>query len=47
MFDTHVKPKVCQALQDWGISELPASWGASIYEQAAKASAAARKVRGR
>jgi len=46
MFDT-LKPKVCQALKDWGVSDLPASWGKSIYEQAAKASAAARKARGK
>lgn len=43
MFDTHVKPKLFKALLRNGISGLPKSWETSIYEQAAKASKAARR----
>jgi hypothetical protein len=42
MFDTHVKPKIFEALSQAGVDGLPKSWEASIYEQAAKASQAAR-----
>lgn len=41
MFDTHVKPKVFQALLEAGLQDLPESWKKSIYEQAAEASAVA------
>lgn len=41
MFDTHVKPKVFEALLDAGLQALPGSWKKSIYEQAAEASAVA------
>jgi len=43
MFDTHLKPKIYKALSESGIINLPKSWETSIYEQAAKASEAARK----
>lgn len=42
MFDTHLKPKISKALNEFGI-KLPKSWETSIYEQAAKASGKARK----
>lgn len=42
MFDTHVKPKIFEALSQAGVDGLPESWETSIYEQAAKASQAAR-----
>ena len=37
MFDTHLKPKIFNALNEYGIN-LPESWKTSIYEQAAAAS---------
>jgi len=43
MFDTHVKPKIHKALTEAGVMNLPASWRKSIYQQAAEASAKARK----
>lgn len=43
MFDTHLKPKIYQALIQADVTNLPKSWKISIYEQAAKASAAARR----
>jgi hypothetical protein len=43
MFDTHLKPKIFKALNELGIKNLPKSWRASIYEQAAKASREVRK----
>ena len=46
MFDTHLKPKMWKALSAHGIRGLPQSWKSSIYEQGAKASAAARKSKG-
>lgn len=42
MFDTRLKPAICRALKEAGVADLPASWGTSIYEQAARASQAAR-----
>lgn len=42
MFDTHLKPKIFKALNEYGIN-LPKSWETSIYEQAAKASIKAGK----
>jgi hypothetical protein len=47
MFDTHLKPKIFQALSQAGIEGLPTSWETSIYEQAAKASMAAKRGRKR
>ena len=43
MFDTHLKPKIFEALIQAGVKGLPKSWEISIYEQAAKASAAKRR----
>ncbi len=43
MFDTHLKPKMWKALAEHGLKGLPASWRQSIYEQAAEASAVARR----
>ena len=43
MFDTHIKPKVFEALKQADVSNLPNSWEKSIYQQAAEASLAARK----
>jgi hypothetical protein len=43
MFDTHLKPKIFKALKELDVKNLPKSWEISIYEQAAKASQAARK----
>ena len=34
MFDTHIKPKVCKALKNYGVQGLPAAWEISIYEMA-------------
>jgi hypothetical protein len=45
MFDTHVKPKIHRALIEAGVTNLPVSWEKSIYQQAAEASAKARKRR--
>jgi len=42
IFDTHLKPKVFKALKELKVKNLPKSWETSIYEQAAKASYAAR-----
>ena len=42
MFDTHLKPKIFKALNEFGI-KLPKSWETSIYDQAAKASMKVRK----
>ena len=42
-FDTHLKPKIFKALVDAGVRGLPRSWESSIYEQAAKASQAAKQ----
>ena len=44
MFDTHVKPKIFEAMVEAGL-QLPESWRNSIYTQAAEASARARKDR--
>lgn len=44
IFDTHLKPKIFKALSEYGIT-LPKSWETSIYEQAAKASMQARKMK--
>jgi hypothetical protein len=41
MFDTHLKPKVFEAMVEAGLPELPESWKKSIYQQAAEASAKA------
>ncbi len=38
IFDTHIKPKVNQALLDAGVQNMPKSWEKSIYQQAAEAS---------
>jgi len=43
MFDTHLKPKIFQALKGAGVKGLPRSWKESIYDQAAKASAKGKK----
>jgi hypothetical protein len=43
MFDTHLKPKMSEALKKKGVRNLPKSWLTSIYKQAADASGAARK----
>ena len=43
MFDTHLKPKIFKALKELGVKNLPRSWRTSIYEQAPKASQAARR----
>lgn len=43
MCDTHLKPKIFKALVDAGVRRLPRSWESSIYEQAAKASQAAKQ----
>jgi len=43
MFDTHLKPKIFKALAGAGVRGLPRSWESSIYEQAAKASQAAKR----
>ena len=42
MFDTHVKPKIFEAMVEAGLRDFPESWQKSIYEQAAEASAKAR-----
>ncbi len=42
MFDTHLKPKIFKALNEFGINDIPKSWKSSIYDQAAKASMMAR-----
>jgi hypothetical protein len=42
MFDTHLKPKIFEALNEFGV-KLPKSWETSIYEQASKASMKSRK----
>ena len=42
IFDTRLKPAICRALREAGVENLPASWETSIYEQAARASQAAR-----
>ena len=42
IFDTHLKPKVFKVLKELKVKNLPKSWETSIYEQAAKASYAAR-----
>ncbi|TET44722.1 hypothetical protein E3J62_09520 [candidate division TA06 bacterium] len=42
MFDTRLKPKIFKALKKLNVKNLPKSWKTSIYEQAAKASEAAR-----
>ncbi len=42
IFDTHIKPKVNQALLDAGVQNMPKSWEKSIYQQAAEASRLAR-----
>ena len=39
MFDTHLKPKIYNALSFAGVQGLPDSWSSSIYEQAAEDSA--------
>ena len=46
MFDTHIKPKVFEALKQAGVDNLPNSWEKSIYQQAAEASQEARKKKG-
>ena len=38
VFDTELKPRLYAALVRYGAKNLPASWGSSIYEQAAEAS---------
>jgi len=43
MFDTHVKPKMFKALSKAGVKGIPKSWESSIYDQAAKASQAAKQ----
>ena len=43
MFDTHVKPKIYKALNEIKVTNLPDSWEKSIYQQAAEASAKARR----
>ena len=43
IFDTHLKPKLFKALQQAAVQGLPKSWETSVYQQAAKASRAARK----
>ena len=43
MFDTRLKPKIFRALKELDVKNLPRSWKASIYEQAAKASEAAQR----
>ncbi len=45
MFDTHLKPKMCKALRDYGVSGLPPSWEMSIFEVAGKKAAAAMKAK--
>jgi hypothetical protein len=45
IFDTHIKPKVNQALLDAGAQNMPKSWEKSIYQQAAEASKMARSMR--
>ncbi|MDD4242016.1 MAG: hypothetical protein PHG54_11355 [Smithellaceae bacterium] len=44
MFDTHLKPKLFKALNEYGI-KLPESWKTSIYEQAATESIKKRKIK--
>lgn len=41
--DTRLKPRLAAALRRAGVEGLPPSWGTSIYQQAATASAAARE----
>lgn len=43
MFDTHIKPKIHKSLKGHVVNNMPASWGMSIYEQAAKASVRKQK----
>lgn len=43
MFDTHLKPRIYKVLVEEGVERLPRSWKLSIYDQAAKASAKARR----
>jgi len=43
VLDTKLKPAISRALQDAGVRNLPKSWASSIYEQAAMASAHARR----
>jgi len=47
MFDTHVKPKIHQALCELGVKDLPTSWKTSIYQQGVEASAQSRTQRKR
>jgi len=44
VLDTRLKPAICQALKEAGVTNLPKSWQRSIYEQAALASAEARRT---
>ncbi len=44
-FNTHIKPKVNQALLDAGVQNMPKSWENSIYQQAAEASRLARSMK--
>jgi len=43
MFDTRLKPRLYEALKDFGSTRLPKSWTKSIYHQAFEASMKARK----
>ena len=43
MFDTHLKPKIFEALKEYGIKGFPKSWEKSIYMQAAEASTKIRR----
>ena len=33
MSDTHIKPRLYEALKEMGVKELPSSWEKSLYEQ--------------
>ena len=44
MFDTHLKPKMCKALSEYGVSGLPPSWEMSI-EVAGKKGATTMKAK--
>ena len=47
VFDTHLKPKMCEALRAQGVDNLPESWQTSTYARAGvalhKAAASHRK----
>jgi hypothetical protein len=46
VLDTKLKPAIRHALQHAGVRNLPKSWGRSIYQQAAIASANAKRAAG-